>query len=117
MKKYYLIVLVLTSIGYCQVPIFSANPDLLYSTSNEYGPWGSPDYLYSFTNDYGPVASPDSVTGVMNEYGLGLQIDPVVSVPSPLLGDSNVYWYGLLTQPIEPIFEFVEVSFQFLDSN
>jgi len=100
-----------------QVPLYSANPDFLYSTSNDYGVWGSPDYLYSFTNEYGPIGSPDSLTGVMNDYGLGLMINPVATEPSAILGDASIEWTGLLVQPIEPIFEFVEVPFQVLDGN
>ena len=55
-------------------PIISANPDLLNSTSNDAGPWGSPDFLYSFANDVGPLGSPDMLNGVTNEYGAGLKI-------------------------------------------
>ena len=55
-------------------PIISANPDLLNSTSNDVGPWGSPDFLYSFANDVGPLGSPDMLNSVTNEYGTGLKI-------------------------------------------
>ena len=55
-------------------PIISANPDLLNSTSNDAGPWGSPDFLYSFANDVGPLGSPDMLNSVTNEYGEGLKI-------------------------------------------
>jgi hypothetical protein len=55
-------------------PIISANPDLLNSTSNDAGPWGSPDFLYSFANDVGPLGSPDMLNSVTNEYGTGLKI-------------------------------------------
>ena len=55
-------------------PIISANPDLLNSTSNDVGPWGSPDFLYSFANDVGPLGSPDMLNSVTNEYGEGLKI-------------------------------------------
>ena len=55
-------------------PIISANPDLLNSTSNDAGPWGSPDFLYSFANDVGPLGSPDMLNSVTNEYGAGLKI-------------------------------------------
>jgi hypothetical protein len=55
-------------------PVISANPDLLNSTSNDAGPWGSPDFLYSFANDVGPLGSPDMLNGVTNEYGAGLKI-------------------------------------------
>ena len=56
-------------------PIISANPDLLNSTSNDVGPWGSPDFYYSFTNDYGPLGSPDSLHGVSNDLGQGLEVE------------------------------------------
>ncbi|NBQ56703.1 MAG: hypothetical protein EBU36_08740 [Verrucomicrobia bacterium] len=55
-------------------PIISANPDLLNSTSNDAGPWGSPDFLYSFANNVGPLGSPDMLNSVTNEYGMGLEI-------------------------------------------
>ena len=55
-------------------PVLSANPDLLNSTSNDVGPWGSPDFLYSFANDVGPFGSPDMLNSVTNEYGTGLKI-------------------------------------------
>jgi len=55
-------------------PVISANPDLLNSTSNDVGPWGSPDFLYSFANDVGPLGSPDMLNSVTNEYGEGLKI-------------------------------------------
>lgn len=56
-------------------PVLSANPDLLNSTSNDVGPWGSPDFYYSFTNDYGPLGSPDSLHGVSNDLGQGLEVE------------------------------------------
>ena len=55
-------------------PVLSANPDLLGSTSNDVGPWGSPDFLYSLTNDVGPLGSPEMLKSVTNEYGTGVQI-------------------------------------------
>ena len=55
-------------------PIISANPELLNSTSNDVGPWGSPDFLYSFANDVGPLGSPDMLNSTTNEYGEGLKI-------------------------------------------
>jgi len=67
-------------------PILSDNPDLVNSTSNPYGPWGSPDAVYSFTNEYGPVGSRDAVQGVNNEYGTGLKIqliDPMPGLDAP----------------------------------
>ena len=68
----------------------STNPDLIDSTANDYGPWGSPDFLNSFTNDYGPIGSPDILTSVSNDYGTGLNpatlilLTPSVLVPSEL---------------------------------
>jgi hypothetical protein len=56
-----------------QTAILSANPDLLYSTANDYGPWGAPEFLNSFTNDFGPVGSPDFLGSVSNDYGVGLK--------------------------------------------
>ena len=56
-------------------PVLSANPDLLNSTSNDVGPWGSPDSYYSLTNDYGPLGSPDSLHGVANDLGQGLEVE------------------------------------------
>jgi hypothetical protein len=55
-------------------PIISDNPDLLNSTSNDAGPWGSPNFLYSFSNDVGPLGSPDMLNSVTTEYGEGLKI-------------------------------------------
>jgi hypothetical protein len=54
--------------------VISSNPDLLNSTSNDYGPWGAKESPYSFTNDYGPIGSPDSLYGVSNVYGIGLDL-------------------------------------------
>ena len=66
-------------------PIISANPDLLNSTSNDVGPWGSPDFLYSFANDVGPLGSPDMLNSVTNEYGTGLKIRLLeIPVDAPL---------------------------------
>jgi len=66
-------------------PILSANPDLLNSTSNDVGPWGSPDFLYSFANDVGPLGSPDMLNSVTNEYGTGLKIRLLeIPVDAPL---------------------------------
>lgn len=56
-------------------PVISANPDLLSSTSNDVGPWGSPDSYYSLTNNYGPLGSPDSLHGVANDLGQGLEVE------------------------------------------
>lgn len=69
-------------------PIISANPDLLYSTANDYGIYGAPESLYSPTNDYGPVGAPEMINSVTNEYGYGLRVrlvEPVLeSVEVPL---------------------------------
>ena len=55
--------------------LLSANPDLLLSTANDYGPAGAPESYYSLTNDYGPLGSPDVLHGVANEYGEGLETE------------------------------------------
>jgi hypothetical protein len=55
-------------------PVISANPYLLNSTSNPYGPWGAKEFLYSFNNDVGPLGSPEFLNSVSNEYGTGLRI-------------------------------------------
>jgi hypothetical protein len=52
--------------------VISANPDLLYSTANDYGPWGAPEFLNSPNNDYGPLGSPEFISSVTNEYGFGV---------------------------------------------
>jgi hypothetical protein len=71
--KLLLMLLLLTSNLFGQQILISANPDLLYSTSNDYGPWGAPEFLNSFTNDYGPIGSPDWLGSVSNDYGVGLK--------------------------------------------
>jgi len=55
-------------------PVISANPDLLNSTSNDAGPWGSKEFLYSFSNDVGPLGSPEFLNSVSNDYGTGLKV-------------------------------------------
>lgn len=77
MKTTILLTLLLTSLAHSQELRLSANPDLLGSTSNDYGPWGAPEFLNSFTNDYGPIGSPDVITGISNDYGTGLLISPL----------------------------------------
>jgi hypothetical protein len=52
--------------------LLSANPDLLYSTANDYGPWGAPEFLNSPNNDYGPLGSPEFLKSVTNDYGFGI---------------------------------------------
>jgi len=65
-------------------PVISANPDLLNSTSNDYGVWGAKEFLYSFTNDYGPLGSPEFLNSVSNDYGLGLRIRLVEPILEPV---------------------------------
>ena len=67
-------------------PVVSANPYLLNSTSNEYGPWGAKEFLYSFSNDVGPLGSPEFLNSVSNEYGTGLKVElaePVLDLEAP----------------------------------
>jgi len=67
-------------------PVLSANPYLLNSTSNEYGPWGAKEFLYSFSNDVGPLGSPEFLNSVSNEYGTGLKVElaePVLDLEAP----------------------------------
>jgi hypothetical protein len=56
-------------------PVISANPYLLNSTSNPYGPWGAKEFLYSFNNDVGPLGSPEFLNSVSNKYGTGLKVE------------------------------------------
>ena len=74
--KSFCLMLVLASYTHAQEIRLSANPDLLGSISNDYGPWGAPEFINSFTNDYGPIGSPEFITGISNDYGLGLTISP-----------------------------------------
>jgi len=67
-------------------PVISANPYLLNSTSNPYGPWGAKEFLYSFNNDVGPLGSPDFLNSVSNEYGTGLKVElaePALDMEAP----------------------------------
>lgn len=72
MKLFVILYLVVSS-AIAQQILISANPDLLYSTSNDYGPWGAPEFLNSPNNDYGPVGSPEWLGSVSNDYGVGLR--------------------------------------------
>lgn len=71
-------------------PVISANPDLLNSTSNDYGPWGAREFLYSFSNDDGPIGSPEFLNSVSNDYGLGLRIRLVDPVFEPVQISSEI---------------------------
>lgn len=79
-----------------QTAVISANPDLLYSTANDYGPWGAPEFLNSFANGYGPVGSPDWLGSVSNDYGVGLKprdlllLTPSIITPEELEAPSQV---------------------------
>jgi hypothetical protein len=67
-------------------PVISANPYLLNSTSNPYGPWGAKEFLYSFNNDVGPLGAPEFLDSVNNEYGTGLKVElvaPVLDLEAP----------------------------------
>jgi len=69
--KLFVILYFVVSSAIAQQILISANPDLLYSTSNDVGPWGSPDFLNSFTNDVGPLGSPDFLGSATNDVGTG----------------------------------------------
>jgi hypothetical protein len=71
--KLFVILYFVVSSAIAQQILISANPDLLYSTSNDVGPWGSPEFLNSFTNDVGPIGSPDWLGSVSNDVGVGLK--------------------------------------------
>ena len=67
-------------------PVVSANPDLLNSTSNDYGPYGAPESLVSPGNDYGPLGAPEFLDSVNNEYGTGLKVElvaPMLDLEAP----------------------------------
>lgn len=70
--KLFLILYLVVSSAVAQQILISANPDLLYSTSNDYGPWGAPEFLNSPNNDYGPAGSPDFLGSVTNDFGIGM---------------------------------------------
>lgn len=70
--KLFLILCFALSSSLAEQILISANPDLLYSTANSFGPWGSPDFLNSFTNDVGPLGSPDVLGSVTNDVGTGV---------------------------------------------
>lgn len=55
----------------------SSNPDLLYSTGNDFGLYGAPESLSSLSNSFGLLGSRDSLTGAANEYGLGVSVKVV----------------------------------------
>jgi hypothetical protein len=56
-------------------PVISANPDLLNSTFNDAGPWGSDTILYSINNEVGPLDSPVFLDSVSNELGTGVKVE------------------------------------------
>ena len=67
-------------------PVISANPDLLNSTANDYGPYGAPESLVSPSNDYGPLGAPEFLDSINNEYGTGLKVElvaPVLDLEAP----------------------------------
>jgi hypothetical protein len=85
-----------------QTAVISANPDLLYSTANDYGPWGAPEFINSFTNDYGPVGSPDFLGSVSNEYGVGLRPSTLILLTPSLITPLELIAPFELTPVIEP---------------
>ena len=82
--KLFVILYFVVSSAIAQQILISANPDLLYSTSNDYGPWGAPEFINSFTNDYGPNGSPEFLGSATNDYGTGLRPSTLV-LESPYL--------------------------------
>lgn len=88
--KLLLMLLLLSSNLFGQQILISANPDLLYSTSNDYGPWGAPEFLNSFTNDYGPIGSPDWLGSVSNDYGVGLKSKDLLLLTPSLITPEEI---------------------------
>lgn len=84
MVKLLFMIATLASPLVAQEVLISANPDLLYSTANDYGPWGAPEFINSFTNDYGPNGSPEFLGSATNDYGTGLRPSTLV-LESPYL--------------------------------
>ena len=95
MVKIFLMIASLASPLVAQEILISANPDLLYSTSNDYGPWGAPEFLNSPNNDYGPVGSPEWLGSVSNNYGVGLRPEEL------LILTPNIITLRELTAPFE----------------
>jgi hypothetical protein len=99
--KLLICLLTLVNVSLAQEILLSANPDLLYSTANDYGPWGAPEFINSPNNDFGPVGSPEWLGSVSNDYGTGLR-------PSELLLlTPNLITYRELLAPfvLEPVVE------------
>ena len=71
--KLIICLLTLLNVSLAQEILISANPDLLYSTANDCGPWGAPEFLNSPNNDCGPVGSPEWLGSVSNDIGTGLR--------------------------------------------
>ena len=93
--KLLICLLTLANMSPAQEILLSANPDLLYSTANDYGPWGAPEFINSPNNDFGPVGSPEWLGSVSNDFGTGLQ-------PSTLLLLSpNLITYPELTSGLK----------------
>jgi hypothetical protein len=88
--KLFITLLLAVSVSMAQQARISTNPDLINSTANDYGPWGSPDFLNSFTNDYGPIGSPDILTSVSNDYGAGLNPSTLILLTPSLLVPSEL---------------------------
>jgi hypothetical protein len=93
--KLFVILYFVVSSAIAQQILISANPDLLYSTSNDYGPWGAPEFLNSPNNDYGPVGSPEWLGSVSNNYGVGLRPEEL------LILRPNIITLEELTAPFE----------------
>ena len=99
MIRFYLMIATLATQLVAQEAVISANPDLLYSTANDYGPWGAPEFINSPNNDYGPLGSPEWLGSVSNDYGTGLRPSEV------LLLTPNLITYPELTSgfKLEPV--------------
>ena len=96
MVKLLLMIATLSSPLVAQEILISANPDLLYSTSNDYGPWGAPEFLNSPNNDYGLIGSPEFLGSVSNEYGVGLKPSTLLLLTPSLITPIE------FTAPFEP---------------
>jgi len=84
-----------------QTAVISANPDLLYSTANDYGPWGAPEFINSFTNDYGPNGSPEFLGSATNDYGTGLRPSTLVLESPYLITERELLAPFILTPVID----------------
>lgn len=101
MVKLLLMIATLSSPLVAQEVLISANPDLLYSTANDYGPWGAPEFINSFTNDYGPNGSPEFLGSATNDYGTGLRPSTLVLESPYLITERELLAPFILTPVID----------------